>query len=89
MSKSRFDPLTTNAVDLRQMLESGHITSVQIVEQYLQQIKAHDHILHAMISIAPRESLLSIASRLDDERREGKLRSPLHGIPIVLKVCDT
>ncbi|ETS78057.1 hypothetical protein PFICI_10119 [Pestalotiopsis fici W106-1] len=87
MTLSCFDPLTTDAVDLQLMLESNKITSVQIIEQCLQQIERHEAVLNALISVAPRETLLHIAAALDDERRAGHIRSPLHGIPIVLKDC--
>ncbi|KAH8888130.1 amidase signature enzyme [Thozetella sp. PMI_491] len=87
MSSSPFDPLTTNAVDLQRMLEAGQITSVQIVESYLQQIERHEPALNALISISPAETLRRIAAELDEERRQGRVRGPLHGIPIVLKDC--
>lgn len=86
MTFSYFDPLVTTTPDLRRMLESKQITSVQIVEQYLEQIDRHESALNALASIAPRDSLRRIAESLDDERREESVRSPLHGIPIVLKV---
>ncbi|KAK6078644.1 hypothetical protein SCUP515_09694 [Seiridium cupressi] len=81
-----FDPLVTTTPDLRRMLESKQITSVQIVEQYLEQIDRYESSLNALASIAPRDRLRRTAASLDDERREGRVRSPLHGIPIVLKV---
>lgn len=80
------DVLTTNAVDLQHLLEAGKTTSVQIVETYLAQIESHEQAVHAFISIAPRNLLLKIASERDQERRQGQIKGPLHGIPIVLKV---
>ncbi|KAK0615178.1 amidase signature domain-containing protein [Bombardia bombarda] len=79
--------LTTNAVDLEQLLQTGKITSVQIVHEYLAQIDRHEHSFNAFISIAPREALLRSAAALDQERGQGRIRSRLHGIPIVLKDC--
>lgn len=86
MTLSYFNPLVTTTADLRRMLDSQQITSVQIVEQYLEQIDRYEPDLNALASIAPRDSLRRIAESLDDERRGGRVRSPLHGIPIVLKV---
>ncbi|TGJ81067.1 hypothetical protein E0Z10_g7700 [Xylaria hypoxylon] len=86
MALSYFNPLVTTTADLRRMLDSQQITSVQIVEQYLEQIDRYEPVLNALASIAPRDSLRRIAESLDDERRGGRVRSPLHGIPIVLKV---
>lgn len=82
-----FNPLTTNATDLQRRLQTNDITSVQIVHKYLDQIERHESALNAFISIAPREILLKSAEQLDNERQTGRVRSPLHGIPIVLKVC--
>lgn len=46
----------------------------------------HDGLLlRAVIEPAPRESVLKIAQNLDDERANGTMRSPLHGIPILIK----
>ena len=86
MAVTYFDPLTTNAVDLQRMLDSKEITSVQIIEQCMQQIERYEPALNALISVAPSESVRRIAAALDDERRKKQTRGPLHGIPIVLKV---
>ncbi|RHZ70336.1 hypothetical protein CDV55_108201 [Aspergillus turcosus] len=87
MSKSicAWDVLTADTKHLANLLHEGSLTSVQLVEICLEQIAKHDGYLHAMLSIPPRESLLATAATLDDERRSGTVRSPLHGIPIILK----
>jgi len=87
MSSLHFNPLTTNAVDLRYLLQTGQITSVQIVERYLEHIELHEPTLNALASIAPCETLRRCAALLDDERSQGNIRGPFHGIPIILKVC--
>lgn len=81
-----FDVLTTNAVDLQQLLRQNKVSSVQIVDEYLGQIERHETKLNCFISIAPREILHRAAASLDEERRQGKVRGPMHGLPIVLKV---
>ena len=84
-----FDPLTTTAAKLRDLLQSGQITSVDIVNTYLAQIAPHNHAglqLNALISVAPVDLLHRTARALDQERKDGRVRSDLHGIPIVLKV---
>jgi amidase len=89
MTSSTFDPLTATASSLQYMLENNSLTSVQIIDTYLQQIDRFNHngpCLNALISVAPRDILMSTARSLDDQRRQGKVRSPLHGIPIILKV---
>jgi amidase len=83
-----FNTLTTTASDLRLLLEKDELSSVKIVETYLSQIERHNKArlkLQALISVAPRQLAIERAQLLDDERKAGKTRSPLHGIPIVLK----
>lgn len=87
-SGPEFDPLVMTAFELSEMLNAGAITSVEIVQCYLNQIEQHNRRgrqLRALISVAPRHELLRIARKLDEERARGKRRGPLHGIPIVVK----
>jgi amidase len=72
--------------DLAAALEAGSVTSRTLVEAYLGRIHALDRqgpALHAMITTNPQA--LAIADSLDAERRAGRVRGPLHGIPVVLK----
>ena len=83
-----FDPLTVSAFELSELLSAQAITSVQIVQLYLKEIGLHNRRgrqLRALISVAPKHEILKIARKLDEERARGKIRGPLHGIPIVLK----
>lgn len=43
--------------------------------------------LNAIIQVAPEQTLLAKASQLDRERKAGNIRSSLHGVPILVKVC--
>jgi amidase len=72
--------------DLQSAMTDHRITSVALVDAYLARIKAYDHAgpaLNAVIRLNPhaRED----AAAMDAERRAGKVRGPLHGIPIILK----
>lgn len=90
MSTPPFNVLTATATELQNLLAAGTFTSVQIIETYLAQIEKHNHAgahLNAIISVAPRQLVLQRATILDDERRSGKIRSPLHGIPMIAKDC--
>ncbi|MES2176296.1 MAG: amidase family protein [Gemmatimonadota bacterium] len=72
--------------DLQAAMNAGRLTSLALVDAYLARIAAYDHrgpSLNAMIALNP--NARSEASRLDGERRSGKFRGPLHGIPIILK----
>lgn len=82
------DPRVTTASELQKLLQDSKVTSFQLVETYLKQIETHNRYLHAVISTAPKESLLKQAKRLDQERGQGLVRSTMHGIPILVKVWD-
>jgi len=69
--------------DMRTAMEQKRITSRELVNQYLIRIAFYDHQLHAAITINP--NALKEAEQLDRERAQGKIRGPLHGIPIALK----
>lgn len=78
-----------SAVELTSLLSRGSLTSLELVQACLAQIDAHNHkglCLNAVISTAPQGLLFDFAKRLDGERAAGRLRSPLHGIPIIVKV---
>jgi amidase len=85
---STFDVLTADARTLKDLLAKGSLKSVDLVNRYLEQIQKHDDYLHAVLFTPPKDNLLAIASTLDEERKSGKLRSPLHGLPIIIKVSQ-
>jgi amidase len=82
------DILRATAHDVQQLLTSQTATSWDVVQLYLKQIEAHNHDglhLNAVISLAPIEQLHARAVELDQERSQGHVRGPLHGIPILVK----
>src|SRR5262245_35529411 len=68
---------------MRDAMAKGRLTSRQLVILYLTRIALYEHRLHAAIAINPRA--LDEADALDRERAAGRLRGPLHGIPVALK----
>ncbi len=67
-------------------LEKGQWTSARLVQLYLERIEAVDRNgpqLGAVLALNP--DAAAVASQLDRERKNGHLRGPLHGIPILLK----
>ncbi len=58
-------------------------TSEEATKAYLDQIQARNDILHAVIAVNP--AALTDAKALDAERQAGKVRSAIHGLPILLK----
>jgi amidase len=69
--------------DLRRAMERRQLTSRQITQQYLDRIARYDAALRAVITLNPRA--LEDADERDRERARGRVRGPLHGIPIALK----
>ncbi|KAG8160830.1 hypothetical protein KVR01_009094 [Diaporthe batatas] len=87
MDISRLDILSANASDLRDLLQTRQASSVQLVKAYQSQIARHDATIKAFICLAPEQDVIAAAASLDKERSEGRLRSQLHGIPVVVKDC--
>ena len=72
--------------DLDAAFNAGTLTSEQLVQMCLARIAAYDRQgpkLHAILTLNPKA--IEVARALDAERKAKGPRSPLHGIPIVLK----
>jgi amidase len=72
--------------ELRQKMASGELTARQLAEMYLGRIAMIDggeNGINSIIELNP--DALVIAESLDAERKEGKDRGPLHGIPVLIK----
>lgn len=72
--------------ELRTAMEQGRYTSKRLTELYLSRIEEIDRTgpaLRAVIETNP--DALAIAESLDAERRSGKVRGPLHGVPVIIK----
>ena len=78
-----FSVAEATITELRTALEQHRTTSREIVTQYLARIATYEDKLHAAITVNPRA--LMIADSLDRERAAGRIRGPMHGIPIALK----
>ena len=76
----------TTISDLRDKLKSGEFTSEQLVKLYLKRIEKIDKNGFELKSVIEINSdALSIAKTLDNEMKKGKIRGPLHGIPVLIK----
>ena len=72
--------------ELQRAMETGQLTSVELVDFYLARIAAYDDAgpkLNALILVNP--AARDDAAALDAERERSGPRGPLHGIPVVLK----
>ncbi len=72
--------------ELQRRMRSGQETAVSITQKYLTRIEMLDRqgpALRAVLETNP--DALAIAATLDAERKAGRLRGPLHGIPVLVK----
>jgi amidase len=69
--------------ELQELMNSGQLTSRELTLDYLARIHRLNPLLNAVIQTNP--TAVSIAARLDNERRAGRIRGPLHGIPVIVK----
>jgi amidase len=77
---------TATIADLNAAFAEGTLTSEQLVSAYLKRIEAYDKqgpAINAVITL--NKKALDEARQLDAERKSGKVRGPLHGIPVVVK----
>src|SRR5215471_3253498 len=78
------DEVTIDELETR--MRSGAETSTSLVRQYLARIDAIDQRgpgINCIIELNP--DATAIAAQLDAERKSGRVRGPLHGIPVVIK----
>lgn len=71
---------------LQQKMSQGTLSARSVAQAYLDRISEVDRsgpALNSVIEINP--DALTIADQLDEERRLGKVRGPLHGIPVLIK----
>jgi amidase len=82
----QLDLESATIADLNAAFKKGTLTSEKLTDLYLARIAAYDKqgpAINAVISLNP--NALAEAKVLDAERKAGKIRGPLHGVPMVLK----
>lgn len=83
---AQFELTTASIDDINKAFDAGVLTSERLVELSLARVAAFDAAgpeLKAVLASNP--NALERARELDDERRQHGPRSPLHGIPVLLK----
>jgi amidase len=78
-----FSVVEASIPQMRREMEEGRLTSRELITQYLARIATYENRLHAALAVNPRA--LAEADARDLERAAGRMRGPLHGIPIALK----
>jgi Asp-tRNA(Asn)/Glu-tRNA(Gln) amidotransferase A subunit family amidase len=80
------NPLEASIEDLQAWMSDGQISAVQLVEWYHARIEAYDQQGPTLNAIQhTNDKALTQAQALDDERKVTGPRSPLHGIPVLIK----
>jgi amidase len=86
MPAQAVDVVELSAVDARDRMTAGTLTSRALTQAYLDRIRQIDDggpMLGSVIETSP--TAIADAEALDAERKAGKVRGPLHGIPILIK----
>jgi amidase len=78
-----FSVVEATIPQMQAAMKSGRITSHDLVLQYLARIGMYEETLHAAVFVNP--NALKDADERDRERAAGRVRGPLHGIPVALK----
>ena len=81
-----FDPSEKTIAELSAAQAQGRVSATALTQSYLERIERYDRRgpkLGAVLAVNP--DALTAAQRRDAERRDGKLRGPLHGIPLLIK----
>jgi len=81
--QGKFSVVEATIPQMQAAMAKGQVTSRQLVEQYLQRIGMYEDRINATLAVNPKA--LEEADQLDRERAQGRLRGPLHGIPVALK----
>lgn len=80
------DVVELSAADARDRLASGQLTAEALTKAYLERIASIDDagpMLDSVIEVNPKAA--ADAAALDAERKAGKVRGPMHGIPVLIK----
>src|SRR5438477_11458225 len=82
-ARGEFNVVEASIADMQQAMAQGRLSSRELVQQDLMRIALYDKKLNAVMTVNP--NVLREAEERDRERAQGRLRGPLHGIPIALK----
>jgi len=82
-ARGPFSMVEASIPEMRTALARRQVTSHELVRQYLARIATYEDKFHAALAVNP--NALAEADALDKERAQGKIRGPLHGIPVAVK----
>jgi amidase len=82
-SMKSFDLEEMTVAEMQDAMRAGRMSSREITQKYIERIGAIDKKINSVVEINP--DALEIAAAMDREREAGKIRSPMHGVPVLLK----
>jgi amidase len=82
-SRGHFDFVEKSILELQDAMASGQLTSRELTLGYIRRVQQLNPLIHSVIELNP--NAIAIATQLDVERRQGHVRGPLHGIPLLVK----
>jgi amidase len=82
-SQPPFSVVEATIPEMQAAMREGRVTSRGLVVEYLIRIALYNNKLNGIITV--NRDALGVAEARDRERAQGRLRGPLHGIPIALK----
>jgi amidase len=68
---------------IQHYMSTGKLTSVHLLNCYLARVSQTNSYINGVLQLNP--DALAIAEQLDSERKAGRVRGPLHGIPFLVK----
>jgi len=74
------------ATELLELLNNGGVTSEELVKYYFSRIKTLDKAVNAVVHSNEQEAIIK-ARKADEDRRNGVIYGPLHGLPCTVKDC--
>src|SRR5205814_1625744 len=80
VAQKPFNVVEASIAQMRTAMEQHRVTSRELVTQYLTRIAFYEDKLHAAITV--NRNAVREAEERDRDRAEGRIRGPLHGIPI-------
>jgi len=80
---TNFPFVEASITQLQTAMAAGELTAKELVQAYLNRMQQLNPTLHAVIETNP--NAIAIAAGLDNERKKGFVRGPLHGIPLLVK----
>lgn len=86
LAADNFDLNEITISELQQQMQSGKLSAKSLTKMYLKRIETIDQSglkLNSVIEVNP--DALAIATKMDEERKAGKVRGLMHGIPVLIK----